>query len=168
MTFSWDAVRCGLVEVDRRFKGAYCLHHQGCNFKYENFWNSVQIKRVAGGVLKLFVTPPPSPMESVARGQAQLVPPWAGTDRTSPGSYRAWVVLSLVASTISCYFIYTAQTLAASYPWDSGVFTEPRGSISKLCNFLPEFDEINAQWGKECPVVSKVHLNLILVHVDTV
>jgi hypothetical protein len=25
----WDIVPCGLVAVDRRFRGAYCLHHQG-------------------------------------------------------------------------------------------------------------------------------------------
>jgi hypothetical protein len=25
----WDIVTCCLVEVDRRFGGAYCLHHQG-------------------------------------------------------------------------------------------------------------------------------------------
>jgi hypothetical protein len=25
----WDVVPCSHVEVDRRFRGAYCLHHQG-------------------------------------------------------------------------------------------------------------------------------------------
>jgi hypothetical protein len=25
----WDVAPCSLVEVDRRFKGAHCLHHQG-------------------------------------------------------------------------------------------------------------------------------------------
>jgi hypothetical protein len=25
----WDAAPCSFVGVDRRFKGAYCLHHQG-------------------------------------------------------------------------------------------------------------------------------------------
>jgi hypothetical protein len=29
MTAFWDTVPCSLVEVDRRFRGAYCLHHQG-------------------------------------------------------------------------------------------------------------------------------------------
>jgi hypothetical protein len=24
----WDIASCGLIEVDRRFKGAYCLHHR--------------------------------------------------------------------------------------------------------------------------------------------
>jgi hypothetical protein len=24
----WDVEPCGHVEVDRRFRGAYCLHHQ--------------------------------------------------------------------------------------------------------------------------------------------
>jgi hypothetical protein len=25
----WDVAPCSHVEVDRRFRGAYCLHHQG-------------------------------------------------------------------------------------------------------------------------------------------
>jgi hypothetical protein len=25
----WDVAPCSLVEVYRRFRGAYCLHHQG-------------------------------------------------------------------------------------------------------------------------------------------
>jgi hypothetical protein len=25
----WDIASCSLVEVDRSFRGAYCLHHQG-------------------------------------------------------------------------------------------------------------------------------------------
>jgi hypothetical protein len=29
MTVVWDVVLCCLVEIDRRFRGAYCLHHQG-------------------------------------------------------------------------------------------------------------------------------------------
>jgi hypothetical protein len=29
MTVFWDAAPCGLVEIDRRFRSAYCLHHQG-------------------------------------------------------------------------------------------------------------------------------------------
>jgi hypothetical protein len=28
-TALWDIAPCSLVEVDRRFKGAYCLHYQG-------------------------------------------------------------------------------------------------------------------------------------------
>jgi hypothetical protein len=28
MTVFWDVAPCGLVEVDRHFRGAYCLHHQ--------------------------------------------------------------------------------------------------------------------------------------------
>jgi hypothetical protein len=28
MTAFWDIAPCGLVEADRRFRGAYCLHHQ--------------------------------------------------------------------------------------------------------------------------------------------
>jgi hypothetical protein len=29
MTAFWDIAPCSLVEVDRRFRGAYCLHYQG-------------------------------------------------------------------------------------------------------------------------------------------
>jgi hypothetical protein len=25
----WDMAPCSLVEVDRRFRGSYCLHHKG-------------------------------------------------------------------------------------------------------------------------------------------
>jgi hypothetical protein len=25
----WDRAQCSLVQVDRRFRGAYCLHNQG-------------------------------------------------------------------------------------------------------------------------------------------
>jgi hypothetical protein len=31
MTAFWNIALCSLVEVDRRFKGAYCLHHQDDN-----------------------------------------------------------------------------------------------------------------------------------------
>jgi hypothetical protein len=29
MTGFWDNASCSLVEIDSRFTGAYCLHHQG-------------------------------------------------------------------------------------------------------------------------------------------
>jgi hypothetical protein len=29
MTAFWDIVLCNLVGVGQRFRGAYCLHHQG-------------------------------------------------------------------------------------------------------------------------------------------
>jgi hypothetical protein len=28
MTTFWDIAPCSLVEVDRRFRGAYCLHYR--------------------------------------------------------------------------------------------------------------------------------------------
>jgi hypothetical protein len=28
MTVCWDVAPCSLVEIDRRFRGAYSLHHQ--------------------------------------------------------------------------------------------------------------------------------------------
>jgi hypothetical protein len=29
MTVFWDVALCSLVEINRRFRDAYCLHHQG-------------------------------------------------------------------------------------------------------------------------------------------
>jgi hypothetical protein len=29
MTVFWDIAPCRLAEIDRHFRGAYCLHHQG-------------------------------------------------------------------------------------------------------------------------------------------
>jgi hypothetical protein len=29
MKVSWDVALCSLVDTDRRFRGPYCLHHQG-------------------------------------------------------------------------------------------------------------------------------------------
>jgi hypothetical protein len=29
MTFFWDVAPCSLVDIDRHFRGAYCLYHQG-------------------------------------------------------------------------------------------------------------------------------------------
>jgi hypothetical protein len=29
MTVFWDVVPCSLIDIQRRFKGAYCLHYQG-------------------------------------------------------------------------------------------------------------------------------------------
>jgi hypothetical protein len=29
MTVFWDVVPCSPVEIDRRFRGANCFHHQG-------------------------------------------------------------------------------------------------------------------------------------------
>jgi hypothetical protein len=31
MNVFWDVAQCNPVETDRRFRGAYCLHHQGDN-----------------------------------------------------------------------------------------------------------------------------------------
>jgi hypothetical protein len=39
----WDTVPCSVVEVYRRFRGAYCLHHHGDHRKYDggsmHLWN---------------------------------------------------------------------------------------------------------------------------------
>jgi hypothetical protein len=29
MTVFWEVVRCSLVDIHRRFREAYCIHHQG-------------------------------------------------------------------------------------------------------------------------------------------
>jgi hypothetical protein len=29
MAVFWDVAPCSLLDIDRRFRGAYCLHHQG-------------------------------------------------------------------------------------------------------------------------------------------
>jgi hypothetical protein len=29
VTAFWDIAPCSLIEVERRFRGVYCLHHQG-------------------------------------------------------------------------------------------------------------------------------------------
>jgi hypothetical protein len=40
ITVFWDAAPCGLVEVYRRLRDDYCLHHQddvrGCNSEHRN------------------------------------------------------------------------------------------------------------------------------------
>jgi hypothetical protein len=36
VTASWEIAPRSLVEVDRRFTGAYCLHHQGESSVYFN------------------------------------------------------------------------------------------------------------------------------------
>jgi hypothetical protein len=45
MTVFWDVAPCSLVEIDRRFSGAYCLHHQddGIDSKHlQNFRQFLQ------------------------------------------------------------------------------------------------------------------------------
>jgi hypothetical protein len=37
MTAFWYIAPCSLVEVNRRFRSAYCLHHQGDNYSIELF-----------------------------------------------------------------------------------------------------------------------------------
>jgi hypothetical protein len=29
LTLPWNIAPCSLVEIDRRFRGSYCLHYQG-------------------------------------------------------------------------------------------------------------------------------------------
>jgi hypothetical protein len=51
MTFSWDISPCILVEVDRRFRVAYCLHHQGPNAVVEWLTILLRIRGVPGSNL---------------------------------------------------------------------------------------------------------------------
>jgi hypothetical protein len=39
MAASWDIAPCSLLEVDRFFRGAYCLNHQGDNGCSKHLWN---------------------------------------------------------------------------------------------------------------------------------
>jgi hypothetical protein len=34
MTAFWDVAPCSVVEVGRRFRDAYCLHHEGDGYSY--------------------------------------------------------------------------------------------------------------------------------------
>jgi hypothetical protein len=46
MTIFWDVAPCSLVQIDRRFKGTYCLHHQvAFTFKMQN-WTTSSHKQV--------------------------------------------------------------------------------------------------------------------------
>jgi hypothetical protein len=35
MAVFWDVAPCGLLQTDRRFRGAYCLHHRGDRTLYQ-------------------------------------------------------------------------------------------------------------------------------------
>jgi hypothetical protein len=41
----WDVALCGHVEVDQRFTGAYCLHHQGDDWGSKLLWNVVILQQ---------------------------------------------------------------------------------------------------------------------------
>jgi hypothetical protein len=41
ITAFWDTALCSLVEVDRRFRSAYCLHHQDDDWGSTYLWNVV-------------------------------------------------------------------------------------------------------------------------------
>jgi hypothetical protein len=42
MTVFWDVGPCSLVEIDRRFRGSYCLHHYGdrTSEKFASFYET--------------------------------------------------------------------------------------------------------------------------------
>jgi hypothetical protein len=39
MAVFWRDEPCSLVEIYRRFRGAYCLHHQGDEYRSKHLWN---------------------------------------------------------------------------------------------------------------------------------
>jgi hypothetical protein len=39
MTVLWDVVPCSLIEIDQRFRGTYCLHHQVDGGGSKHLWN---------------------------------------------------------------------------------------------------------------------------------
>jgi hypothetical protein len=41
----WDVAPCSHVKVDRRFRGAYCLHHQGDDRGSTHLWNVGPLQR---------------------------------------------------------------------------------------------------------------------------
>jgi hypothetical protein len=41
----WDVALCCHFEVDRRFRGTYCLHHQGDNGGSTHLWNVDKLQR---------------------------------------------------------------------------------------------------------------------------
>jgi hypothetical protein len=43
VTIFWDIVLHGLVEIDRHFKGAYCLDHWGAHCPAENITEDSQL-----------------------------------------------------------------------------------------------------------------------------
>jgi hypothetical protein len=44
MAVLWDVAPRSLVEIDRRFRGAYCLHHQGDSYPaYEMLHRSLDL-----------------------------------------------------------------------------------------------------------------------------
>jgi hypothetical protein len=56
MTVFWDVAPCSLVEIGLRFRGAYCLHHQGDDFGAHGiiFMNVCCYNRCHGNVVKGF------------------------------------------------------------------------------------------------------------------
>jgi hypothetical protein len=56
MTVFWDVAPCSLVEIYRRFRGAYCLHHQG-DHSVQNILSYLKIKTYATMGVKLGFTP---------------------------------------------------------------------------------------------------------------
>jgi hypothetical protein len=53
----WVVLPCKMI-VGRRFRGAYCLHHQGCKQRYDNIMAYCRVAQCAQRVCRLiFLTP---------------------------------------------------------------------------------------------------------------
>jgi hypothetical protein len=70
MAVLWDVSPCSLVDIDRCFRGAYCLHHQGdiyqitrCNIREDSRLHTPRRENLnSGGAL--LVSPEDSPLVS--------------------------------------------------------------------------------------------------------
>jgi hypothetical protein len=51
----WDSASCSLVEADRRFVGAYCLHHQGARPQEDVIFILAAVRTTITTVIGLFI-----------------------------------------------------------------------------------------------------------------
>jgi hypothetical protein len=47
MTVFWDVAPCYLADIDRCFRGTFCLHHQGSEIYLHNIQNELKIMHVS-------------------------------------------------------------------------------------------------------------------------
>jgi hypothetical protein len=64
MAVFWDIAPCSIVEIGRRFRGVYCLHHQGDDGDGTHLWNVSIFQRdytaLYPRILSSSFLPPPS------------------------------------------------------------------------------------------------------------
>jgi hypothetical protein len=47
MTSFWDTAPCSIIDVDQRFRGVYCIHHQSneaCTFATSIYFNEIALR----------------------------------------------------------------------------------------------------------------------------